>query len=119
MKNNIPLQTILLRVCDHFNLNESDLKKENKCRKLAYARQIYSYLAKIHSGKSFEKIGSKINRYHATIQFSVRKIKSEKEIYPGTQNDIQEIVKSFSKIEFIVTNVDLLQISLDNTANQN
>lgn len=117
MKNNIPLNTILSRVCDHFNITETDLKNENKCRKIAYVRQIYSYLAKEHSGKSFKKIGEKINRYHATIQFSVRKIKSEKAIYKNTQEDILQITKSFSKIDFIVTNVDLLQIILNNNQN--
>lgn len=119
MKNTIPLNTILERVCDYFKLTEQDMCKIDKSRKLAYPRQIYAYIAKNHSGKSFEKIGKKINRYHATIQFSVRKIKSEKDLYSSTLKDIQEIEKSFHKIDFVVSYVDLLQIALNNTENQN
>lgn len=115
MKNTIPLNTILARVCDHFNLNESDLRKEQKSRKLAYARQIYSYIAKNYSDKGFEKIGKKINRHHATTQFSVKKINTEKDLYSDVREDIRKIINSFSKIDFIVTNVDLLQISIENT----
>lgn len=115
MKNTIPINTILERVCEYFNQTPELLISKNKIKQLAYSRQIYFYLSKKYSNKSFQHIGNSIKRHHATVQFSVRKITIEKDIYSDTKKHIEEIVNSFSKIDFIVTNVNLLQICINNT----
>lgn len=110
MKNKIPITTILNRVCEYFGQTPDLLISKNKIKELAYSRQIYFYLSKTYSAKSFNEIGLLIKRHNATVQFSVKKIAIEKDIYSDTKKHIEEIVNSFCKIDFIVTNVDLLAL---------
>lgn len=74
--NIIPIDVILESVCFHSGLTEKELFKSSRQRKYAWPRQMFHYLARRYSGKTFAAIGEVGEHYggskfdHATVLHS-------------------------------------------------
>lgn len=116
MKNNIPLETILEKVCEHYKLNADDVKSKRKYGDLARARQMYFFISRKITDYKLLWIGKTVNKDHSLVIFSVKKIEDEKSIYPETKNELHEI---YSKIftqnilfpNLVIEDINLLQLS--------
>ncbi len=84
------------KVCEYFNIKDSDLCSKNRSQELAYARQLAMYLARELTNFSLPKIGENFgNRDHSTVMYACDKIKGL----------IQSDSETKSIINVLITNI--------------
>lgn len=110
MKNNITLETILEKVCQHFELNQDDVKSKRKYGNIPLARQIFFYISRKTTDNKLEWIGHVVNKDHCNVIFSVNKIDSQK-FYPNIQSHLKDIWNLIFVPEIVIEDVDLLKLS--------
>jgi len=105
-------------VCDYFEISKSEIIAKDRTKKIKYARQIACYVIQEFTNLSYHKIGLIINRDHATVIHSVKKIMIEKELYRVVSNDLHSIHERIALNDCVVRTVDLLSIAKLNTLSQ-
>ena len=93
------LKRILKSVSEVMNIPESDIKGKVKTKEIVLARQLYCYTSLKKTHKSLMEIGELVNRNHATVIHSQKKISYEIEFYP-------EILHFIKTINLNLKNVD-------------
>ena len=71
----VTIDAIVKKVCEHYNIRQSDLMSKSRVRTVARPRQMAMFLAKTLTTKSLPEIGRALGgRDHTTILHGVRKI---------------------------------------------
>ncbi|MDR2120193.1 MAG: chromosomal replication initiator protein DnaA [Tannerella sp.] len=96
----ISIEKITKLVCEHFNMDESQIQTSSRKREIVLARQICMYLTKKYTDHSLAYIGRKIGgKDHATVLHSINAIKNQMETDKSFNAMIESIErKSKSKI---------------------
>ncbi len=109
-------QDILEIVCSYYGLDFNLLLGKSRKSNIVKARQIYCYFCRILTNDSLAKIAKIINKDHATVMHSVKKLKNEMDVYPKLSTEITLIYgiimsKSASQNSLIPKNIDLLAMT--------
>jgi hypothetical protein len=72
----IELEEILYHVCHYYGIQPGDLVEKSRPAHINEARQMYFYLARRHTPRSFAEIGKVVNRHHATVIHGYKKLLS-------------------------------------------
>lgn len=84
---------ILSVVCDQYLVTRKDLTGRSRARELVMPRQIAMYFIKQFTKLSLSDIGRIMNRDHATVLYSIRKVKDFIEIEPETAEAVNQIMR--------------------------
>lgn len=94
---NITCERILEIVAEHQDIPVSDILSSKRTKDVAYARQIYMYLARKLTDKTNEDIGLVVNRSdHSTVIHGVKKIQKDIDTNPSIKNTINILIKKIS-----------------------
>ncbi len=92
----ITIETIISKVCAHFNLDESVIQTKSRKREVVQVRQLAMFLAKKHTELPTSKIGLLIgNRDHATVIHACKIVREQAEVDKAFLAEIEEIEASF------------------------
>lgn len=119
MKVEIDINKVFSIVCEYYGFHPVPIKGKSRKDIFVRVRQMYCYLANEYSQETYQSIGNVINRDHATVIFSINKVRIQKEIYHNITNEINEITEKLLIPNCVVSNVDLLKIAIYNTQIQN
>ncbi len=111
MKNDITLELILEKVCEHYNLNPEDVKSKRKYGKLPVARQMYFFISRKITDYKLEWIGKIVNASHCNVIHYVNIIQERKELYSDTNRTLREIIDLIFVPDIVIENVDLLKLT--------
>jgi len=96
--NTLPTPSLIIsQVCKFYSVDESTLRSTQKNRGTAEARQVAVYLIRKLTNLSTPDIGKELNRDHATILYSVKKV--EQALASGDtnmQNHIRDITANIN-----------------------
>jgi chromosomal replication initiator protein len=67
----ITIENIQKLVCRYYKISIEDILSRSRKRSISQPRQIAMYLARRHTGESFQAIGRSFNRYHATTLHAI------------------------------------------------
>ncbi|NBV41319.1 chromosomal replication initiator protein DnaA [bacterium] len=96
----LTINYIKRKVCDYFNISNTDLCSKTRTRELAYARQIAMYLARELTNVSLPKIGENFgNRDHTTVMHSVDKVKTLLVDDPETKSIMNVLISNIKNDE--------------------
>ena len=88
----ITIDSIISKVCTHYNLDESAIHTKTRKREIVQVRQIAMYLAKKHTDHSSSKIGQLIgNRDHATVLHACKMVKDLIDVDKAFKAEMDEI----------------------------
>ncbi|MBR5194015.1 MAG: chromosomal replication initiator protein DnaA [Bacteroidaceae bacterium] len=88
----VTIETIISKVCEHYNIEESAIHTKTRKREIVQVRQIAMFLAKRHTDHSASKIGQFIGkRDHATVLHACKTVKDLIEVDKNFKNEIEEI----------------------------
>ena len=88
----ITIDSIISKVCAHYNLDESAIHTKTRKREIVQVRQIAMYLAKKHTDHSSSKIGQLIgNRDHATVLHACKMVKDLIDVDKAFKAEVDEI----------------------------
>ena len=94
----ITIETIISKVCEHYNFDESVIHSKTRKREVVQVRQIAMYLAKKHTEISASKIGMLIgNRDHATVLHACKIVKDLIEVNKPFKSELEEIEASLKR----------------------
>ena len=86
------IETIISKVCEHYNIEESAIHTKTRKREIVQVRQIAMFLAKKHTDNSASKIGQLIGkRDHATVLHACKTVKDLIEVDKNFKTEIEEI----------------------------
>jgi len=111
MRNNITLEIILEKVCEHYKLNPEDVKSKRKYGNLPRARQMYFFISRKITNYKLEWIGKIVNASHCNVIHYINAIQEQKEIYPEVNKTLKEIIDLIFVPDIIIEKVDLLQLT--------
>jgi chromosomal replication initiator protein len=90
----ITIDAIMNAACRYFGVKPSDLQGKRRNRSIAFPRQVCMYLARLHTGYSFEEIGGHLGgRDHTTILHGFRQIKKKSESDPQVGQQVRAVEK--------------------------
>ena len=96
--NTLPTPNLIIsQVCKFYSVDESTLRSTQKNRGTAEARQVAVYLIRKLTNLSTPEIGKELNRDHATILYSVKKV--EQALASGDtnmQNHVRDITANIN-----------------------
>ena len=88
----VTIETIISKVCEHYNIEESAIHTKTRKREIVQVRQIAMFLAKKHTENSASKIGQLIGkRDHATVLHACKTVKDLIEVDKAFKTEIEEI----------------------------
>ncbi len=92
----ITVASIREMICSHFRLTKEEICSKSRKRSIAWPRQVAMFLARRYTDASLEAIGREFNRDHATVLYSVKRIKKA----------LKEPGKSRHQLEFLMDQVE-------------
>lgn len=96
----VSINYIKRKVCDYFNITNTDLCGKERTRDIAFARQIAMYLARELTHVSLPKIGENFgNRDHSTVMHACDKIKTLLQSDSETKNIISVLISNIKNDE--------------------
>lgn len=96
-QSNITVEKILDAVSKKYGVSIAELKSKTKVSNVANARQIAMYIMRKRLDLSYPKIGSLLNREHATVISSVDKIEKEIKCNSLFEIEIRELVNEIAR----------------------
>lgn len=88
----ITIETIISKVCDYYNIEESSVQSKSRKHEIVQARQISMYLAKKYLDYSTSKIGAYIGkRDHATVLHACNMVRDQIEVDKNFKMDMENI----------------------------
>ena len=94
----VTIETIIGKVCEHYNIDESAIHTKTRKREIVQVRQIAMFLAKKHTDNSASKIGQLIGkRDHATVLHACKTVKDLIEVDKSFKTEIEEIEASIKR----------------------
>lgn len=96
----LTISNIKRKVCEYFQMIESDLCSKTRTQEITFARQIAMYLARELTNVSLPKIGENFGkRDHTTVMHACDKIKSAISQDPATKNIITILISNIKNNE--------------------
>lgn len=65
----------LLRACDVVGVTVEEVKVKRRDRELVLARQLYFYLASLHTSSTYEEIAELVGMDHSSVSYHISKVK--------------------------------------------
>ena len=94
----VTIETIISKVCEHYNIDESAIHTKTRKREIVQVRQIAMFLAKKHTDNSASKIGQLIGkRDHATVLHACKTVKDLIEVDKSFKTELEEIEASITR----------------------
>ena len=94
----VTIESIISKVCEHYNIEESAIHTKTRKREIVQVRQIAMFLAKKHTDNSTSKIGQLIGkRDHATVLHACKTVKDLIEVDKAFKTEIEEIEASIKR----------------------
>ena len=94
----VTIESIISKVCEHYNIEESVIHTKTRKREIVQVRQIAMFLAKKHTDNSASKIGQLIGkRDHATVLHACKTVKDLIEVDKAFKTEIEEIETSIKR----------------------
>ena len=94
----VTIESIISKVCEHYNIEESAIHTKTRKREIVQVRQIAMFLAKKHTDNSASKIGQLIGkRDHATVLHACKTVKDLIEVDKAFKTEIEEIEASIKR----------------------
>ena len=94
----VTIESIISKVCEHYNIDESAIHTKTRKREIVQVRQIAMFLAKKHTDNSASKIGQLIGkRDHATVLHACKTVKDLIEVDKAFKTEIEEIEASIKR----------------------
>ena len=91
----ISINYIKRKVCDYFNISNSELCSKERTREIAFSRQIAMYLARELTNVSLPKIGENFGkRDHSTVMHACDKIKGMLQTDSDTRSIITLLISN-------------------------
>lgn len=94
------LDKLIEIVAQHYGYSIAELLEKGRHRRITIARQRIYTLARIRLGLTFQEIGMKFNRHHASIIHGVRRVQSDMQIYKKDKlamRDLELILDMYEK----------------------
>lgn len=92
----LTVDEIIDKVCDYFNVRQSDVNSKSRKKEYVLARQVSMYLAQEYTNMPASRIGTLVGgRDHSTVIHSCNKIADRLKADKGFSEDIQTITNSF------------------------
>lgn len=86
------------KVCNHYEVDEKEIKGLSRKRYIVDARQVFFYLSRTLTKNSSARIAMFMNRKdHGTVLHAEKKIKGFMEIYPEFKNEINNFFSHENK----------------------
>ena len=111
---NLNLDFILKKVCSHYSIDKSFVIGKSRISNVVLARQMYCYISRHFSKKSYSEIGALININHSSVIYSIKTIENDIVIYTKRREDLEKI-KEMLLSKLIPSDIDLLQMSINYT----
>ena len=70
------VKSIIKKVCNCFEVSESEIKGRSRERDIVIPRQTVMYFLNVHCGLSSKALGRMFNRDHSTVLYSVNEIRN-------------------------------------------
>lgn len=94
-KKQITIELIMQVVAKHFNLKPEELRSQSRTARISLPRQLAMYLAREHTGMSFQSIGHYFNRKdHSTVIYACNRIKDALEVNKELRSIVEKINKA-------------------------
>jgi hypothetical protein len=91
------LKRIKKTICLYFNINEEDVDKKTRKRKIVVPRQIAHYIALLNTKHSLTDIGKEIgNKNHATVLNSKKTINNLIDTDPDFKKELKNISQKYN-----------------------
>ncbi len=91
-KKEITIDTIVSKVCEHYEIEKESLHSRSRKHNVAIARQVAMYLAKKYTDTSCVRIGKLIaNRNHSTVLHSCKTVQTQLEVDKNFRMEMEEI----------------------------
>lgn len=88
----ITIESIITKVCDYYNIDESSVQSKSRKHEIVQARQISMYLAKKYLDFSTSKIGAYIGkRDHATVLHACNMVRDQIQVDKNFKADMENI----------------------------
>ena len=91
-KINENIEKLILKVCNYNDISRRELMSKSRLREIAESRQIIMYILRRVYRLSFQKIADIFGKTHATVLYSVGKIKD----IMSYDKDFKLMVKDFA-----------------------
>ena len=89
-------EDIIAETARYFQVTPEDIKSIRRQKNIAAARHVCAYLIRILTSYSLESIGAVLNRDHATINSSVKKIERDMKLQQDLNNTIRDITSNIN-----------------------
>lgn len=83
-------------VCNHYNIDRSDLKGRCRQKELVHARHVIFYLLRNHASMTLKSAGALFNRDHTTVIHGVQKLHDLMDTEPAVKAEV-EVLEGFVK----------------------
>ena len=91
-KKEITIDSIVSKVCEHYEIEKESLHSRSRKHNVAIARQVAMYLAKKYTDTSCVRIGKLIaNRNHSTVLHSCKMVQTQLEVDKNFRTEMEEI----------------------------
>lgn len=91
-RKEITIDTIVARVCEHYDIEKDSLHSRSRKHNVAVARQVAMYLAKKYTDTSCVRIGKLIaNRNHSTVLHSCKTVETQLEVDKSFRAEMEAI----------------------------
>ena len=89
-------EDIIAETARYFQVTPEDIKSVRRQKNIATARHVSAYLIRILTSYSLESIGAVLNRDHATINSSIKKIERDMKLQQDLNNTIRDITSNIN-----------------------
>lgn len=87
---------IIHETARYFQVTSKDIKGQSRQKNIANARHMAAYLIRILTSYPLQTIGSYLNRDHATINASIKKIEKDMKTNQETSNTVRDITSNIN-----------------------
>ena len=93
----ITLDNIRDLICRHFKLTTEQICSRSRKKAVSWPRQIAMYLARRYTDASLEAIGRELNRDHATVSHSIKRIKKQLNESSSVRQQVTYLIEQLEK----------------------
>ncbi len=93
----ITVEKIISEVARSYNISESDIISKKKTAKLALARQVAMYIARVTTELSYGAIGEKFGRDHTTVLYNYNRVEEFLRDKPYEKELVDDIIKNLQR----------------------
>jgi chromosomal replication initiator protein len=110
-KNDIILERIIMHVCSFYGIKREELFKVTRVKDIVKARAVVYYIAYNSNQMTYQFIGNRFNKDHATVLHSVKQLSNLMDTYRDIRIEVKRIEQlvSYGIGGLIIGDVNLLE----------